>query len=247
MDLMQSRTVRLGQVTLRFNMVVAASIVLACSLFVRLGIWQLDRAAEKRQAEQTRAERLQAEPVPLASLSGPSPPEYTRVTLEGEYLQQEVAFLRLYQFHQGQPGYEVLSPFRPASGGDMLLVSRGWMAPGEEGERPPIPDVEGEQRLVARVHHSDVTSQRGQISDEDWPVRLPRLNLTQAGELLGEPLRPYIVRLEADQPGVLTRHWSAPDFSTRTHYVYAAQWFGFTLIVLVATAYFATNLFPRRR
>lgn len=244
---MQSRTIRLGPVTLRFNPLVAVCVLLSCSLFLRLGFWQLDRAAEKREAEQAREARLEADPVRPGSLSTDMPPEYTRVSLRGEYLDSRVVFLRLYQFHQGQPGYEVLAPFRPAGGGELVLVSRGWLAPTGEGSRPSIPPVEGTQRLVARVHQPPADVRPGEVSDRDWPVRLPRLDLEQAEQLLGDPLRPYVLRLEAGQPGVLTRHWSVPDFSTRTHYVYATQWFGFVLLVLLGTIYFSTNLFSRHR
>jgi len=164
------------------------------------------------------------------------------VSLRVEYLNQQVAFLVLFQFFQGQPGYELVSPVRVAGHDELVLVSRGWVAPGESGELPHVPDVHGEQHLLARVHVPEIPVEAGSVTDTQWPLRVPRLQTEQAGRLLGEAVYPYVLRLEAEQPGVKVRHWTQPSFSARTHYGYAAQWFFFTLVVVAATLLLSTNL-----
>ncbi|MEX0740744.1 MAG: SURF1 family protein [Pseudohongiella sp.] len=237
-------TLQLGRLTLKVDAFIVLCIFLSCGMFVSLGFWQLDRAAEKRALSAAYQEAAQAEPVAYESLSHADAERVTnnqRMALQGRF-QSEISFLVLYQFFRGQPGYELVTPFRPASGGDLVLISRGWIAPGSHGDRPEVPAVEGEQTLIARVYLPESEIPAGEVTDDSWPVRLPRLNLTQAGRLLGEPVVPYVLRLESDQPGVQARHWSQPDFSTRSHYAYTAQWFGLAALVLLLSFVYASNV-----
>jgi cytochrome oxidase assembly protein ShyY1 len=102
--------------------------------------------------------------------------------------------------------------------------------------------VDGEQALIARLYLPEIDSPPGEVTDDSWPVRVPRLNVAQAGRMLGESVFPYVLRLEPGQPGVQGRHWAQPGFSTRSHYAYTAQWFGLALLVLLASFAYASNV-----
>ncbi len=244
-DILAARRLSLGALKVQFNWLIALGVVMTCGMFINLGLWQLDRAAEKRQMQREWEAAQSAEPIAFTALlqrSGNAVTNAMPVSLRGEYLNQQVAFLVLYQFFQGQPGYELISPVRVSGHDELVLVSRGWVAPGESGQLPLVPDVHGEQQLLARVHVPERAVEAGAVTDTQWPLRVPRLEPEQAGRLLGEAVYPYVLRLEADQSGVEARHWTQPSFSTRTHYGYAAQWFFFTLAVLLATLLLSTNL-----
>lgn len=242
----KSRKLRFGQVRVQFNWFIALCVLLSCAMFINLALWQLERAADKR-AQASQWQTLQsAEPVPFQDLLARSEVDmalanHTAVQLRGWYEPSPVAFLLLYQFWQGRPGYELVSPFRLADGSGHVLVSRGWIAAPESGGLPVIPDVQGQQEVVARLHVPELSVRPGEVSDESWPLRLPRLHIEQAAALLGESLFPYVLRLESDQPGVQARHWSAPDFSARMHYGYAFQWFMFTVATLILTVLLSSN------
>ncbi len=240
-------TLHIGRLTVQVDAFILLCIFLSCGMFISLGFWQLDRAAEKRaQAEAWRA-AAETEPVPFASLLDADAgntdlvANNRRVALQGTF-QNEISFLVLYQFFQGRPGYELVTPLRPTGGGDLVLVSRGWIAPDDSGGRPDVPVAEGEQSVIAQLYLPETDIPAGEVTDDSWPVRMPRLNVTQASRLLGEPLYPHVLRLEAGQPGVQGRHWSQPDFSTRSHYAYTAQWFGLAVLVLLASLAYASNL-----
>jgi len=237
-------TLRFGKLSVQIDAFILLCIFLTCGMFVSLGFWQLDRAAEKRALAAAYEEAAQAEPIPLTSLPGPDEALISnnrRVALQGRF-QNEISFLVLYQFFQGRPGYELVTPFRPASGGDLILISRGWIAPGSSGDRPEVPAVDGEQSLVARLYLPEINSSPGEVTDDSWPVRLPRMNVAQAGLLLGETVFPYVLRLESGQPGVQGRHWTQPDFGTRSHYAYTAQWFALAALVLLLSFAYASNV-----
>ena len=141
------------------------------------------------------------------------------------------------------------------SDGTLALVSRGWLAPGQEvvtaagggagHQLPAIPAIEGSgeaRQWLAQLVVPVVDVAPATVVDSQWPVRLARLNTEQAGRLLGEPVYPYLLRLEAGQPGGLARHWSAPPVSTRTHTAYAVQWFLIAVLVAVVALFMSSNL-----
>lgn len=234
-------TVHIGKLTVQVDAFILLCIFLSCGMFVSLGFWQLDRAAEKRAASAAWQAAAQAEPVAWSSLDESLISNNRRVALQGSF-QSEISFLVLYQFFQGRPGYELVTPFSPSDGGDLILVSRGWIGPDADGGRPEVPVVQGQQSVTARLYVPETEPAPGEVTDNSWPVRMPRLNVAQASRLLGEPVFPTVLRLEPDQPGVLARHWSQPDFSTRSHYAYTAQWFALAALVLLASFAYASNV-----
>lgn len=252
-------TLHVGKLTVQVDAFIVLCIFLSCGMFVSLGFWQLDRAAEKRSQAAAWQAAADADPVPFTALRNaadavdPNGPDTMagsraalisdnrRVALQGSFY-NEISFLVLYQFFRGQPGYELVTPVRPLAGGDLVLVSRGWIAPDNSGGRPEVPVVNGEQSLTASLYVPETVAPPGEVSDDSWPVRMPRLNIEQASQLLGEPVFPYVLRLESGQPGVQSRHWSQPDFSARSHYAYTAQWFSLSVLVLLASFAYASNI-----
>ncbi len=239
----RSYRIELGQLVINFHPLVFICLCSSLGMFVSLGFWQLDRADEKLSLASAMQQRAVAEPVALSAVnaSDHAAGNMTRVLIAGEY-KHEISFLVAFQFYQGRAGYELVTPFRLADGGPLLLVSRGWLDAGVDAERPAVPVINGVHTLIAQVHLPEFPVPAGDVTDTEWPVRLPRLNIRQAESLLGEPVYPYVVRLEADQSGVLSRHWSNPRVETRGHFAYAIQWFGIALLVFIAALFLSSNL-----
>ncbi|ALO45264.1 SURF1 family protein [Pseudohongiella spirulinae] len=231
---------KLGQLQIKINWLVLLCLLSSLGMFISLGFWQLDRAAEKRGVANALERRAQATALPLAQAeNSPDFGDTSPVRLEGFY-ENEIPFLISFQFWRGQAGFELITPFRSRDG-NLVLLSRGWIAPAQDGEFPEIPAVPGEQVVVARVHAPDIDVPAAEVTSRSWPVLLSRLNVEQAGRLLGENVYPYVLRLDADQPGVQARHWQPPSISTRTHIAYAVQWFGIAAVVMIASFLYSSN------
>lgn len=239
----RSYRIELGRLIISFHPLVFICLCSSLGMFVSLGFWQLDRAAEKRAMAVAMQQRSVTEPVALLPLSASeqAPGNMTRVRFSGEYL-HDISFLVAFQFYQGRAGYELVTPLRLLDGGPLVLVSRGWMTTGVDVDRPAVPDISGVQSLIAQIYVPEFPVPAGEVTDTDWPVRLPRMSVGQAERLLGEPVYPFVVRLEAGQAGVLSRHWSIPRVETRGHFAYAIQWFGIALLVSIASLFYASNL-----
>lgn len=245
---------RIGQLTIKIQWLVLICLLSTLGMLISLGLWQLERAAEKRALAFDLQLRASAVPVTLhEAQQSPLFGDQMRVYVQGRF-EQDAPFLIPFQFYRGRAGYEVIMPLR-LSDGTLALVSRGWLAPANEvvtvgsdesgSQLPEIPLIEdsGEARQwVAQLVVPAVEVPPATVVDSQWPVRVARLNMEQAGRLLGEPVYPYLLRLEAGQPGVLARHWSVPSVSTRTHTAYAVQWFVMALMVAIAALFMSSNL-----
>src|SRR5215217_2504887 len=108
-------------------------VIAAAAVMVRLGIWQLDRLAQRRAFN---ARVLAQIDQPVLDLSGEAlgadlaNMEYRKVKVTGEYdFSQEVALRN--QAMNGQWGVHLITPLRIAGTDQAVLVDRGWI-PGED-------------------------------------------------------------------------------------------------------------------
>lgn len=219
---------------------------MSLGLLINLGLWQLDRAQQKRdQAALQEARSLEApvslEQVLINGISAQNT-QNRKVSTRGSYW-NEASFLIAFQFFQGAPGFEVLTPFELAEQDTWVLVSRGWIAPKDGGDGvPEIPPVLGEQTITALAHIPQEPVGVTQVQGEQWPLRFRRMDIPLLEQVLDRSLAPVVLRLEPGEQGVLARHWSAHAITTRSNLGYALQWFGMALIVLIVTVLLSTNI-----
>lgn len=128
----------------RFRPSLGATLVtlVGLALTIGLGTWQLERLHWKQDLI-ARIDRQMAEPaVPLPTrIDDPSAWEFRPVTLTGRFLNGKEMLL-IARPHQGQVGYEVLTPFQRAEGAGVVLVNRGFV---------PMDRRDPASRIAARV------------------------------------------------------------------------------------------------
>ena len=96
---MPSKTLKFNEIEIRFNWVIAICVLLTMSGFIRLGIWQLSRAQEKIQIQESFLElsEQQASPIenlPIAGREFDAMQHQNRqVELTGHYLNENSIFL----------------------------------------------------------------------------------------------------------------------------------------------------------
>lgn len=240
----------LGKFHIRVNWLIAVCVLMTMAAFARLGIWQLNRAAEQVAAfEAVQAELSDTAPpveeIPAGHLHRANPELQNRhVTLRGEYLNDREILLA-GEFFDGQIGYGVVTPLRLASNGELVLVSRGWTT----GILPPDTDpvtrpVAGPVTVTAQIYVPPENARiiPSQVDASSWPVILRSLELDVISQLLGAPVFPFELRLTEDQAGTLIRHWPAVNVDVNQNLSYALQWFTFALIVLLIALLASSNL-----
>lgn len=211
-------------------------VLLAAVVFVRLGIWQLDRLEERRTENAMAETRLNAEPAPADDLLedgfDPESLEYRRVTATGRYHPEEEVLIRS-QTHLGNPGFHVITPL-VTDGGEALMVNRGWVPLGFDqvpvGQAPP---PEGVVTVEGWLHATQTRPPLGREEPEGRLEVLSRVDLERIDDQLSRPvLGMYLVEIgERTDPPIPV---DPPDFSDEgPHLAYAIQWLGFAAIAVI--------------
>ncbi len=241
---------KFGPVLLRLNWIVTFFVLVTFGAFIRLGLWQIDRAQEKiaLQQELQLEQQKQAVPIemvqPLLLQNKNSELSNLHVALTGEYI-NEYSILLVSKFYNDKAGYEVVTPFKLKSNGQLVLVNRGWISvkPNARAQLDLQP-VFGFQHLTAQIQvpGRSTPGLSNQINTSAWPIQMRRLNVDLVSDILQEKLFPFAVRLTENQPGVLIRNWPAVDININTNLGYALQWFLFALLVLVISILMSSNI-----
>lgn len=240
----------IGIFHIRINWLIATCVFMTVAAFARLGLWQLDRAAEKVDAQRAMQleSSLNAEPIeaiPAGHLHPANPELPNRhVALSGEFVNDRTILL-LAEFFQGMIGYGVVTPFRLASNGQLVLVHRGWTTGILPPDTPPeLRPVSGAVEITGQIFVPPENARvlASQVDPSEWPLRIRTLEFDVLTEILGEPLFPFEIRLTEEQPGVLVRHWPAVNPDVDQNLFYSVQWFSFAFLVVFASLLASSNL-----
>ena len=210
--------------------------LLACALFIRLGVWQWHRGVE-RQAQWTRFARGTDTLTSLDNRALTDLPLYQRLSVTGT-LDGAHQFLLDNRSYHGRAGYEVLTPLKRASG-RALLVDRGWVP--FTGSRRTLPDVTVADRTAltltgraANLPSAGLASGTAAPGATDpWPKVTSFPSAEELAQALGEPLESRILLLDAQAPQGYVRDWQPPGMTPLRHFSYAIQWWCFAALVLV--------------
>jgi surfeit locus 1 family protein len=216
--------------------VVLLAAVAGAALTARLGVWQLDRAAEKTALAASIESRSHMPELPLAALATtPAEAEaqhWRKVRLRGRWLAAHTVFLDNRQM-DGRPGFFVVTPLQLGPG-DAVLVQRGWAPRNQEvrSTLPPVATPAGEVEVLGLI--APPPSRLYEFGHEaSGPIR-QNLELAAASREFRIGLRPLSVwQLDAAaNPGDgLARHWPVAAVDVSTHYGYAFQWFALSALI----------------
>lgn len=228
---------------LRPRVIVFCVISLAlAALFLRLGIWQLDRLAWRRGLNAEVASHITAPPVPVDQLPHDSAAmRYRRVQLTGtlDYANEIVITQRI---RGGSPGVNLLTPLRIAGRDTAYLVNRGWVysPDGKDIDRakwrePDIATVIAFALPAATIaaNVAGVVSPKIMRSldfdavQKGMPYPIARVQLVQLGDTAPKGNVPPRLQPPAPDEG--------------PHKSYAIQWFSFAAIALIGAGLFAYN------
>jgi len=206
--------------------------VLLVALFTALAGWQLERAAEKKELEALFANT--DEPVALADTRNPA--LYQPVRATGRYLPDRQVLIDNV-IRNRQVGYYVITPFKTAGDGRLLLVNRGWIAREEHGEDLPDVDVDDDTRHIVaragRLPRVAIRSAEPFAGAGDWPRVATWPALADVEEQLGRELAEPVLLLAAGEADGYRRDWQPAGSGPSMHYGYAFQWGALAVTVLV--------------
>jgi len=235
----------------RHALVVLLAAVCAVGLTARLGVWQLDRAAQKRAVQAAIDASAKLALLGNADLDAVDPERqlHRGVRLRGHWLAERTVFLENRPMHE-RVGFYVVTPLQLGGRREAILVQRGWV-PRDMQDRtklPPVPTADGEIELTGRLEAAPTRLFEFAPSGTG-PIRQNLASAAFAQET-GLALMPLTVfqtqPLDAEDAAALPRDWPAPDLGLQKHYGYAFQWFALSALFLGLYVWFQL-LQPRRR
>ncbi len=179
-----------------------------------LGIWQLNRLAQRRARNGVLAARLALPPLQVQDGITADSVRQRRVVAQGVY---DFSAERTWpgRSFEGTPGVALITPLRLA-GGSAVLVDRGWV---------PSPDAFHVDQALYR--EPDTVTVTG----------IALIPPRGRGDVDVKGFLPFVIQLETpERARGLPRRWPAPAFDNGPHLSYAIQWFSFAVIALVGTA-----------
>jgi len=215
-------------------------VLVLTAVFIRLGIWQLDRLEQRRAQNaaiiavlDTPAYQMDAAPLPNAQQI---PGRW--VTVTGRY-DSDHQMLLILQNWQNRAGVNLITPLLLDDGDVAVLIDRGWI-PNEELGNLAAYDVSGPVTLTAYVALPEILG-RQTAPDPTFQPEIYRVDTAVLQTQLPYDLQPVYLVLPPDETGNIEWPYRQPreiDISDGPHLGYALQWFAFALIALGGYAYF---------
>jgi surfeit locus 1 family protein len=229
-------------VSFRPSIALTVILVILAALFGRLGLWQLDRKAEKERL----FERFEQAPSLSLEQALERDDRFARVEAYGRFDAQR-HFLLDNRIWQGRAGVHVLTPFTLADG-TVVLVNRGWLP--LPPDRSYLPEVSGDSRprdIRGRLNVLPTEGPRlgeaDRLSADRWPQLMTYFDTASVETALGQELAPWLVQLDPGDPaGFEGRDWKAAVMEPKVHGAYAVQWFS----LMIASILIWTTLGIRR-
>jgi surfeit locus 1 family protein len=219
--------------------------VIAAAVCVRLGIWQLDRLAQRRAQNAMVRMRGERPVVSVSALQGidTTQTHWRRVRIRG-VANYPAEVVHATRSQAGSPGVHLLTPVRPLDGawGDTaVLVLRGFVyAPdGRSFNREAAREADTLDLDALMLSFPAHVPGRVQMPTATRAVRV--LDRDTLSALMGAPLAPFVLLALGDTTMsdiVKATRVPPPSLSEGAHKSYALQWFSFALVFLVGFAAF---------
>ncbi|MGB1309872.1 MAG: SURF1 family protein [Leucothrix sp.] len=203
---------------------------------ISLGLWQLDRADEKREIEKSVNAASQKSPLLLNDLGDidVKGEVYRPAEMTGRF-DSDRQYLWDNKTHQGRPGYHVLTPFLLDSG-NAVMVNRGWVP--MLGRRDQLPDVAVDKikmtisGVIKNPSNAIQLAERLNQKGKAYPHVFQAFETDVFASELGIKLLPVMIELATDEQHGYIRDWKPYFGKIEKHKGYALQWFIMSLIAL---------------
>ena len=205
-------------------------------IFIRLGIWQVDRLHQRRALNAALTGNRDLPAVDLSNTPPDELPRFRRITANGffDFDHQVVVDAREFE---GVPSVVLVTPLRMPAG-KAVLVERGSALSLDAHTLDPAKFAENDSATVSGL----VVLEPGPPGQPPavpgpWPPHVQWLNPARLAPLFPYEILPYVIRRQ-ERPASAPRGLipvPVPELDDGPHLSYALQWFSFAIIAAVGS------------
>jgi surfeit locus 1 family protein len=203
----------------------------ASALFVRLGVWQLQRHGERAAINEALLSRLAMPPIAFDSLRGDTADSrWRRVSLAGRF-RYDLEQVQAGRTSEGSPGVHLLTPLERPANDTLIIVTRGWVY-SANAAGVDLPRWR-ERDSVSLDGYTLPLEPEGVAPDSGRPFRT--LSIDGLSQRLGRPVAALRVVMTSDSTArvdSVPRRLPPPTIDGGPHRSYALQWFAFAIIAI---------------
>lgn len=219
--------------------VASTAIAIACA---RLGVWQVDRLAERRALNALLLSRMRDPVVEVSRTAADTAAGHYRIATAHGTFDYAHEFAWAARVRRGSPGVNLLTPMRVDGVAGAVLVNRGWVYSPDaktvqfsRWRERDTATVTGYMETWQQACGATATTFPPTCGDTAGRV-LRRLDSTAAARLAGSPVAPYLLVQTSDSvlhADSIPARAEEPVLDEGPHFSYAVQWFAFAAIALV--------------
>jgi surfeit locus 1 family protein len=232
--------IKTGRYAIKFSKLPTLVFLCLLTLLLSLGMWQANRAIEKRSIiqQQETAQQITGTRLSTAFEDNAETSRYRKLEVAGHYDTQH-QFLIDNQISEGKAGYFVLTPFVLQGENKAILVNRGWLPLNQDRKNLPDVSMTAEPGVITgRVNafpSVGIKLEGAEIPTDTQPSVVQIVDYQVLAKKLGYSLFSFQLELDKTQPNGFKREWHTTTLMPpEQHNAYAMQWFAlaFTLTVL---------------
>ena len=225
---------------------VTLAMLVGVVLTVRLGFWQLSRAAEKEQRQADITAQMQAPVLATPSLLA-NPADFKRVhqrvLLQGHWLPEHTVYLDNRPMN-GRAGFWVFTPLQ-LDAHTRVLVQRGWL-PRHQIDRTLLPDMQtptGQVQVQGRLAPAPSDLMTLSVAPVQVPTSSELSQIRQNIEWgayesqVGGSFAAVVLQTDEASDGLL-RDWPQITAGVEKNLAYAFQWFCLAALQLILYIWF---------
>jgi surfeit locus 1 family protein len=226
---------KFGEHQFKFRLVPTLLLAIPVPLLAGLGVWQLDRAEQKREQTQTLQQRERQAPLMLTGMQADaSALRYRRIRVQGSFEPDGQFFIENRRY-AGRTGFYVITPLRMSGSNIRVLVNRGWLPAPADGALPAAQMPSGNVEVNGVVETPSAPAlvlHDGRDATQIWGRRWPYMTIELFAAGVAYPVQPFVILQDPDNTHGFTRDWPRELPKEGMHLGYAIQWFAFALISL---------------
>lgn len=232
---------RLSNFTFRPSWLGFLILIVCVPTFVKLGLWQLNKAHLKQQIQTSynAAQDYQALNFP-ENLQDWNDWNYKKVKLIGHYDTQYQILLD-NQVEQSRGGFHVITPLKIEGRDSYVLVNRGWIEGADKHTTLPTiatPTEKVEVIGLVWLPSKKIFSLETEAQKAQWQTVWQHMDMQRYQDSVPIKVLPVVIKLDpASAAGGFVRNWQLPAEKIATNMGYAYQWFGFAFASILIFLY----------